>query len=151
MHTDEYSSLKSMILQLFKICVGNYNPAYHLWYIPMYLFITLTYPFIYKKCKTNKLRSFFIIFIVFIHLILGMKIPLALERPFNYVYYYLFFEMGIIFCKYRIKERLYGYRILFFILYIGGAVVLTINPIPDLYTVMQSYLLWPMNITAYYF
>lgn len=147
---DYYNNIKIITIELINMFRGHYNIAYQLWYIPMYIFITLTYPILYKIFKNNKVRLLMIFVIILIQKILGMKISLLSSEPFNFVYYYIFFEMGLIFYKYDIKSKIKKWDIKIISIYIISAVVLTFNPLPRLYNIIQLYMLWPLCIVAYY-
>ena len=150
MQPEKYSSLGEIGIQILYVLIGKYRPAYHLWYIPMYLFIVLTYPCIYKVCRSNKVRVGTIAVIVLLHGLLGSRFDFLLERPFDFVYYYMFFEMGVLFCKHNLKDKIEKWKIPLISAYIAGAVLLTANPIPEIYDVVQKYLLWSLGIVAYY-
>lgn len=148
-YVDYYNNIKTIVIELINIFRG-YNIAYQLWYIPMYIFITLTYPILYNIFKNTKIRVLMIFIIILIQKILGMKMNVLYSHPFDFVYYYIFFEMGLIFYKYNFKSKIKKWDIKIISCYIISAIILTFNPLPRLYYIIQSYLLWPLSIVAYY-
>lgn len=148
-YVDYYNNIKAIAIEFINIFRG-YNIAYQLWYIPMYIFITLTYPILYKIFKNNKVRVLMIFVIILIQKIFGMKISLLSSHPFDFVYYYIFFEMGLIFYKYDIKSKIKKWDVKIISIYIVSAIILTFNPLPRLYNIIQLYMLWPLCIVAYY-
>lgn len=143
------ATFKLLTKQFINIFIG-YNVAYHLWYIPMYLFIVLTYPIIYRLFKNDKLRVLIIITVIYAQRKLGINNFNFFKHPFDFVYFYLFFEMGVFFCKYDIKDKIKKWDVKIICIYIVAAIALTINPIPKLYGLIQTYLLWPFCAVAYY-
>ena len=148
-NVDYFNNLKTIAIEFINIFRG-YNTAYQLWYIPMYIFITLTYPILYKIFKNNKVRVLMIFIIILIQKILGIKMYLLSSHPFDFVYYYIFFEMGLIFYKYNVKSKIEKWDVKIISFYIVSVIILTFNPLPRLYGIIQSYLLWPLCIVAYY-
>lgn len=142
-------NLRNMFKQFIDIFMGS-NYAYQLWYVPMYIFISLTYPIIYKLFRKERSRILIILLIVLVEEILGRKFSSLSARPFNFVYYYIFFEMGLIFYKHDIKNKIVKWDIQIICAHIIAAVILTINPIPNLYDLIQYYFEWPLCVTAYY-
>lgn len=147
--SDYIHNIKSMIISFINIFKGD-NYAYQLWYIPMYIFVSLTYPIIYKIFNNDKLRIFIILLIVFIQEVLERRFGLFVGRPFNFVYYYMFFEMGLMFCKYDIKNKIKKWDIQIICVYLILAITLTFNPFPSLYSLIEYYLIWPLCVLAYY-
>lgn len=145
----EFNNFKIVILEFIKIFIG-YNIAYQLWYIPMYLFITLTYPIIYNLLKSNKIRLTLILVAVVIQGILSNKFIILSQHPFDFIYYYLFFEMGVCFCKYNIKNKIKECDTKIIVIHIFMVIILTMNPIPQYYSLIQKYILWPLCIVSYY-
>lgn len=148
-YADYCNNLKAIVIECINILRG-YNEAYQLWYISMYLFIILTYPILYKIFKNNKVRVVIIFIIIILQRILGMKSILLSSHPFDFVYYYMFFEMGVFFYKYDVKSKIQKWHFKIIISYIASAIFLNINLLPDLYGEIQQYLLWPLAIVAYY-
>lgn len=146
----DYFNLKTLIVEIIYIFLG-YNIAYQLWYIPMYLFITCTYPIIYKIFKTDKTRIIFILFLVIIQYLLCLKFDILTQKPFNFIYYYLFYEMGVIFEKYNLKENTKNWSTIIIVLFVCSATLLAIKPMGDLYITFQRYLISPLAVISYYF
>lgn len=144
-----FNNIKNMLSDFRNIFKG-YNYAYQLWYIPMYLFISLTYPLMCKLFNNDKFRIFIILSIIFTQELLERRFGLLVGRPFNFVYYYLFFEMGLIFCKYDIKNKIKRYDILIISTYLISSIILTINPALNLYSLIEYYIMWPLSVLAYY-
>lgn len=145
-----YYSIKSIAIEVLSIFIG-YNPAYQLWYIPMYIFVTCTYPIIYKLLK-GKIRMFVILFLLLLQEILSIKFNILSKYPFNFTYYYLFFEMGLIFYKYNFKKYIQKTNIFMitFCIYLAITVMLNANGNPELYVISRKYLLYPVSIIFYY-
>lgn len=146
---DYFNNVRTIVIEFINIFRG-YNAAYQLWYIPMYIFITLTYPILYRIFNNCKVRILMILVIILTQKILGMKISLLYSYPFSFVYYYIFFEMGLIFHKYDVKNKIEKLDSKIISIYVVSAIILTFNPLPELYNTIQSYLLWPLCIVAYY-
>ncbi|MFR5273298.1 acyltransferase family protein [Intestinibacter bartlettii] len=146
---NEYKGISNIIIGFINIFMG-YNIAFQLWYIPMYIFIVCTYPIIYIKFKTDKNRMIFILVILLLQYLLGINIDRLSMYPFSFVYYYLFFEMGVMFCKYNLKSKIEKNCISIIIIYISSVIVLSFNFIPGLYIFFQTYLLYPLSVVAYY-
>src|SRR5471030_1438046 len=111
MFSFENIQVKSAVVSFLKIFIG-YNIAYQLWYIPLYILMILTYPIIYKVFKNERKRMIFIVLIVAIQYALSWYIEIIGTHPFDFIYYYLFFEMGVIFCKYNIKDKFKKYDVI---------------------------------------
>lgn len=144
-----FDNIRNMFLQFISIFKGS-NYAYQLWYIPMYIFISLTYPIIYKLLDSDKTRISAIVLIVFAEEMLGRKFGFLASRPFNFVYYYLFFEMGLLFEKYDLKGKLKKWDIQIIGTYFIAALTLSMNPSSNIYSLILYYLIWPLCVTAYY-
>lgn len=88
-------SFSTFIKEFLYIFIG-YNPAYQLWYIPMYLFVVLTYPLIKNLIKNSNVRICIFGFISLIYILLANYTNLfqGYVYPFSFVYYFLFFEIG---------------------------------------------------------
>ena len=145
----ENYTIKKAIIEFIYILVG-YSRAYQLWYIPMYIFIVVTYPILYKRVRNDKIRICIILLILFGQYMLSLKFSILSRYPFKFVYYYLFFEMGVIFYKFSLKDIIYKYYIQIIIIYILSVIILTFNFIPNMYTVIRIYYLNPLSIIAYY-
>ena len=146
----ESLNIANSAISFLRIFIG-YNIAYQLWYIPMYLFIVLTYPIIHKLIKSEKIRLIFIVGIVIIQYSLSWYSELLASHPFDFIYYYLFFHMGLAFCKYDIKSKLKKLDIKIIVTYLILALIITLNPISELNGPLRRFILWPMSVIAYYF
>lgn len=146
----EHIQFKATIISFLKIFIG-YNIAYQLWYIPMYILITLTYPAIYRVFKNDRKRIIFILLVVAVQYTLSWYIDLISSHPFDFVYYYLFFEMGAIFCKYDIKDKLKKFDSILISIFFIIVILVTLMPLTDLCGPVKRFILWPMSVIAYYF
>lgn len=129
----------------------GYNSVYQLWYIPLYIFIIASYPLIYKLFKSNFLRFIFILFIVFSQQILSNQLPILETYPFSFVYYYIFFELGVLCQKYDFKNNFKKCKYIIGFTYVLLAVILILNPLPKTQSFMRSYIFWPLCVLSYYF
>jgi len=146
----ESLNIRNSAIGFFRIFIG-YNIAYQLWYVPMYLLIVLTYPILHKLIKNEKIRIIFIVGIVIIQYSLSWYSELLASHPFDFIYYYLFFHMGLVFCKYDIKSKLKKWDIKIIVIYLILALIITLNPINELNGPLRRFILWPMSVIAYYF
>ena len=146
----ESLNIRNSVINFFRIFIG-YNIAYQLWYVPMYLFIILTYPILHKLIKNEKVRIVFVVGIVIIQYSLSWYIELLASHPFDFVYYYLFFYMGLVFCKYDIKSKFEKWDIKIITIFVIVALIITLNPINELCGQLKRFVLWPMSVGAYYF
>ena len=87
------------IKELIKAFLGS-NFAYQLWYIPMYIFVIVIYPCIYKYIYNDILRAL-ILGIVSILIILS-----GLGYPFKFIYYLFFFDLGMLVSKFKFTNIL---------------------------------------------
>lgn len=143
-----FINIRNMQLGFMKIFLG-FNYAYQLWYVPMYIFISLTYPIIYKLFSNDKIRMLIIVLIIFVQEMLGRRFGILLNKPFNFVYYYLIFEMGLLFKKYDLKSRLRKWDAQIICTYLAAVILLALNPCFDTYFI-RYYLMWPSCVIAYY-
>lgn len=146
----ESLNIRNSIISFFRIFIG-YNIAYQLWYVPMYLLIVLTYPILYKLIKNEKIRIIFIAVIVIVQYSLSWYSELLANHPFDFVYYYLFFHMGLDFCNYDIKSKFKKWDIKIIVIYLILALAITLNPINELNGPLRRFILWPISVSAYYF
>jgi len=146
----ESFNIRNSAISFFRIFIG-YNIAYQLWYVPMYLLIVLTYPILHRLIKNEKIRIIFIVGIVIIQYSLSWYSELLASHPFDFIYYYLFFHMGLVFCKYDIKSKLKKWDIKIIVTYLILALIITLNPINELNGPVRRFILWPMSVIAYYF
>jgi len=146
----ESFNIRNSAISFFRIFIG-YNIAYQLWYVPMYLLIVLTYPILHKLIKNEKIRIIFIMGIVIIQYSLSWYSELLASHPFDFIYYYLFFHMGLVFCKYDIKSKLKKWDIKIIVTYLILALIITLNPVNELNGPLRRFVLWPISVIAYYF
>ena len=146
----ESLNIRNSAISFFEIFIG-YNIAYQLWYIPMYLLISLTYPIIHKLIKSEKIKLIFIVGIVIIQYSLSWYSELLASHPFDFIYYYLFFHMGLVFYKYDIKSKVKKWDIKIIVTYLILILVITLNPINELNGPLRRFILWPISVIAYYF
>lgn len=129
----------------------GYNFAYQFWYIPMYLFISLTYPFFYKRLKNPKLRlAFFISLAIGWELIAFMGIPYLSNNPYplKFIYYFFLYDMGCAFYNrkaFRIKP---GIWILLYLLMLS-VVCIVKQPLQNRLIYELIYI--PIAVIAYYY
>jgi|GEM_PF-2677258 len=145
-HINIINSCKSFL----RIFIG-YNTAYQLWYIPLYIIIVLLYPALYKAIKDDRLRIIFILGIVITQYSLSWFIDLLASHPFDFVYYLLYFHMGLIFCKYDIKNKFRKFDIIIIAAYIVVTLAITFNTIDYIAGPLKKFILWPLSVIAYYF
>lgn len=146
----ESLNIRNSAISFFRIFIG-YNIAYQLWYVPMYFFIVLTYPIIHKLTKNERNRIIFIMGIVIIQYSLSWYSELLASHPFDFIYYYLFFYMGLVFYEYNIKSKLIKWDIKIIVTYLILVLIITLNPIIELNGPLRRFILWPMSVIAYYF
>lgn len=145
----QISDLKTNIIDLLKIFIG-YNIAYQLWYIPMYIIIGLTYPIIYKVFKAEKIRIPFILLVIVIQYSGSWYNNLMASHPFDFIYYYMFFEMGVLFCKYDLKNKFNKWDMRIMFTYIIIVLAVTFIPLAQLGGPIKRFILWPVSVVAYY-
>ncbi len=147
---NEHGNIFNLSESFLKIFIG-YNAAYQLWYIPMYVLISLTYPIMCKIINNEWFRMIFILGIIIIQYDLSWYSDLLAGHPFDFVYYYLFFHMGLISCKYNIKNKFKRWDILIIVVYILITLILTLNTSENLSGILKRFIIWPMSVMAYYF
>jgi peptidoglycan/LPS O-acetylase OafA/YrhL len=92
---------------LIRIFFG-FNYAYQLWYIPMYLLIVLGYPIITVYLKNSKTRLIVLYIIGIIVSIIQIKTKLLINdylNPFNYIYYFYLYELGVQACHGALNKK----------------------------------------------
>ena len=146
----ESLNIRNSAISFFRIFIG-YNIAYQLWYVPMYLLIALTYPIIHKLIKSEKIKLIFIVGIVITQYSLSWYSELLASHPFDYIYYYLFFHMGLAFRKYDIKSKVKKWDIKIIVTYLILTLIITLNPVNELNGPLRRFVLWPISVIAYYF
>jgi peptidoglycan/LPS O-acetylase OafA/YrhL len=148
--SNEHESILNLSKSFLKIFIG-YNAAYQLWYIPMYILISLTYPILCKTINNEGLRIALILGMIVIQYSLSWYSDLLAGHPFDFVYYYLFFHMGLIFCKYDVKNKFKRWDIIIIAIYIILTLILTLNTSENLSGILKIFIIWPMSVVAYYF
>lgn len=133
-----------------RIFIG-YNAAYQLWYVPMYFMITLTYPILCKIIKDEKIRIIFIIVVVITQYSLSWYSDLLASHPFDFIYYYLYFHMGLIFYRYDFKNKSNNFHFIIIAAYMVITLILTFNTSYYLSGPIKWFIIWPMSVVAYYF
>lgn len=83
---DLISSIGNIAFDTAKVFLG-YNFAYPLWYVPMYLFVVLTYPLIVKKLKNQKTRFLIFSFLsaIYVFLFNFTGVFHGYENPFCFI------------------------------------------------------------------
>lgn len=142
--------LLRFVKDLLKIFVG-YNYAVQLWYIPLYLFIVLSYPIILKYLRHDKIRmTIFILLALFWVYINNLNLHFISKypQPFNFVYYFYLYELGNLFYKYKINVKKGFLLVLLF-----GLSWISISLIkdPKLSGIITDTFLVPIEVMAFYF
>ncbi|MDR3598624.1 acyltransferase [Clostridium sp.] len=143
-------STRTLCENFFRIFIG-YNTAYQLWYVPMYFLISLTYPMFCKIIKNEKFRTIFILGIVIIQYSLSWYSDLLASHPFDFIYYYLYFHMGLIFCKYEIKNKFKRWDLIIIAVGLIVTLIITFSTSDYLAGPLKRFVLWPMSVVVYYF
>lgn len=146
----EHIQVMSLCKSFLKIFIG-YNIAYQLWYIPMYILISLTYPILYKNIKSEKIRLSIILAIVIIQYYISWYSDLMASHPFDFVYYYIYFHMGVIFCTYDIKNKFKKWDSIIIASYLIITLLINFVTIDYLCGPLRRFALWPLSVAAYYF
>ncbi|OPJ58717.1 acyltransferase family protein [Clostridium chromiireducens] len=146
----EHINIINLCKSFLRIFIG-YNAAYQLWYIPLYIVILLVYPILYKMIKDERIRSLFILGIVITQYSLSWFIDLLASHPFDFVYYLLYFHMGLIFCKYDVKNKFMKFDTIIIAAYIVITLAITFNTIDYVAGPLKKFILWPLSVMAYYF
>ena len=71
-------------------------------------------------------------------------------HPFDFVYYYLFYEMGVIFCNYNLKEKLYKFNLLIISIFIILTILITNYTRLVIYEELRLFIIYPLGVIAYY-
>jgi peptidoglycan/LPS O-acetylase OafA/YrhL len=143
-------STRTLCENFFRIFIG-YNAAYQLWYVPMYFLLSLTYPMFCKIIKNEKFRTIFILGIVIIQYSLSWYSDLLASHPFDFIYYYLYFHMGLIFCKYEIKNKFKRLDLIIIAVGLIVTLIITFSTSDYLSGPLKRFVLWPMSVIVYYF
>lgn len=140
-------NINSILSDFIGIFLG-YNKIYHFWYIPMYLFVSIIYYFIYRYIKNN--RTFFIGMIVILWKILSVNIIIFKSYPISFIYYLLFYEIGVISCKYRLNKISNNTSNLLIIIYFITALFISFINNNELYSLTFNFILAPISVVSYY-
>lgn len=79
----------------------GYNYAYQLWYVPLYLFIILTYPLIRKIVISDFVRMGIFIVLALVWVYFDLNVSFASDHPYPlcFIYFFYLFELGSLFCR----------------------------------------------------
>lgn len=138
-----------IIIDFVKIFLG-YNFAYQLWYIPMYLLVVLSYPLICKIIKRQNTRLLIFGLLSLIYVLLESFTPIFNEyqKPFSFVYYFMFFEMGCYAAKNKI-EKSQKYILLAIYAFVLVASLVTSTTVFD--SLITDLILTPIAVFVFYY
>lgn len=141
------SSIYNFGLNFVNIFIG-YNLAYQLWYIPMYLFVVLSYPIISRYLKSQKTRL-----IVFSSLSIGWVFVSYLigtfsEYPFSFVYYFIFFELG---CYVAVNKMNKNQVKILYVVYLVLLIISIYGASINLHLILTYLLLTPISVVVFYY
>ena len=142
--------LGNAIKEFFRMFLG-YNFAYQLWYIPMYLFIILSYPIIRKYLKKGKVRfGFFLLLAVLWEIVSNLGIPAIANNPYPllFIYYFFLYEMGCMFYSKGCYAKASGPVIL---LYFALLAFVALVPAVLIVRVVSDLLLYPVSTIFFYY
>lgn len=103
---EESNPILMIIEDIIKILAG-YNFAYQLWYVPMYLFIVLSYPLIIKVLTKETVRITVFIVLALVWVIADAYFPIvkAFPYPLSFLYYFIMFELGAMYYRKQINNN----------------------------------------------
>ncbi|MGE5678487.1 MAG: acyltransferase family protein [Pseudomonadota bacterium] len=142
--------LNNAIKEFFRMFLG-YNFAYQLWYIPMYLFIILSYPIIRKYLKNEKIRfGSFLLLAVIWETVSNLGIPSIANNPYPllFIYYFFLYEIG---CMFYSKGYYARSPILVVPLYFALLAFVAFMPKVLLVRVVSDLLLYPVSTVFFYY
>ena len=143
------SSIMVSAIAFIKIFLGI-NKVSPLWYIPMYLLISLSYPIINKIIKNDKIRLLLFIVLGIFWVLADLFIPFvkAHQLPFCFIYYFYIYELGIIFCKKSHKNinGKYSIGLYFIVIILSGFVRSTVLNI-----ILTETIITPLAVIAFYY
>ncbi|MCY6958541.1 acyltransferase family protein [Clostridium brassicae] len=151
------TSLKLIIYDFFKqfiLIFFGINVAYQLWYIPMFLFLILTYPFLLKYIKNIRLRLSLLIFLLITWpIIVGhIHIPIIsrlLSFPaFNFICYLYLYEIGSLFCLNKMYLKDGKKIILLYVITLLLSSLIKNKTHSSLFTII---VLNPISVMAFYY
>lgn len=114
----------------------------------MYMLIVLLYPIICKYIKSNKNRLTLFLLITIVQQLGSLYYKWMKFHPFDFVYYFCLFELGVIFFNYIKSKRQISNKI--FILYIIILIVSTIIKDNIISSVFNQILLNPISCITFY-
>lgn len=145
-NSEYFNNFRNITIEFINIFRG-YNSVYQLWYIPMYIFISITYTLIHKHFNSAIIRVLIIFIIILIQRLLASKYAFLSQHPFDFVYYYIFYEMGLLFFKYNIRNKLHKFLNNSLIIYIIFSIIISFF---QLNNNIQLYILSPLYVALYY-
>lgn len=121
----------------------GYNIAYQLWYIPLYFFVIILYPLVYKKVSNDLNRFIVLTFVSIAVIYLGL-----LSYPIKFFYYLIFFDLGVQFNKHQLHKKIN----LLSISCIAIAIIsiCTINKDPHINIFLKHLILNPIMVIFYW-
>ena len=143
--------IRNLHIKRFIVIFLGYNDAYQLWYVPMYLSIVLIYPFIYKTITNDKFRLLIIFTITCVYKFLSIRFNFLSNHPFDFIYYFIFYEIGVICETYKLGELGRKYKMISVILYSLLVIIISINQMSKLQIIIQNYMIYPVGVITYYF
>ncbi|HWQ29383.1 MAG TPA: acyltransferase [Negativicutes bacterium] len=142
--------LNNAVKDFFRMFLG-YNFAYQLWYIPMYLFIILSYPIIRRYLSKEAVRFiFFLLLAVIWEIVSNLGIPAIANNPYPllFVYYFFIYEMG---CMFYSKGYYTKTSVLVVPLYFALLAFVAFAPKVLLVRVVSDLLLYPVSTVFFYY
>lgn len=138
--------IKVLFYRISKIFLGS-NDIYQLWYIPMYILITFSYPTIEKYIKSkNKIILFFTLAII---QNIGVNYIDIIFNKLNFIYYFLFFELGIIFFKR--EQNIKGNKLILSISYSILLIICNIFLEGIFYKIFTNLIIYPIGVVVLYY
>lgn len=142
--------LNNAIKEFFRMFLG-YNFAYQLWYIPMYLFIILSYPIIRRLLKKDAIRFiFFLLLAAAWEIVSNLGIPSIANNPYPllFIYYFFLYEMG---CMFYSKGYYAKASVLVVLPYFALLAFVAFVPKVILVRVVSDLLLYPVSAVFFYY
>ena len=84
----------------------GYTVAYPLWYIPMYCFVILLCPLVSRLIHDSRIRFTLYLTLGIAQIIASIYVPILSKKPFTFLAYPMFFELGTIVAEYNLKKYL---------------------------------------------
>lgn len=139
--------MKILIYRIGQIMIGN-NDIYQLWYIPMYVIITFSYPFIERYITGYKKILLFFSFSIF-QVIGSNYFAILNTHPLDFIYYFWFFEMGILF--YNKEKNITNMKIILLMIYIGALAVNLYIQNGIISEIIIKIIMYPIGIVLFYY